>query len=86
MTFSTAHSAPVQAQFRENSDNFLDESIPQSKETGVVLPDLPNNVSAVTEKAAPVYKPWAHFVAGAYVKKNRKRKYRYADIHPAPAG
>jgi hypothetical protein len=40
--------------------------LPQSRETGDVVPaNRPNESGAVT-KAAPVAKPWAHFVAGGY--------------------
>ncbi|KZF20485.1 mitochondrial carrier [Xylona heveae TC161] len=70
MTFPTASGTQVQAQAPTHHDHrtsFRPSPLPQSRETGDVLPaDTLTGRPPVTkeESSAPVAKSWAHFVAG----------------------
>ncbi|KIW50179.1 hypothetical protein PV05_11793 [Exophiala xenobiotica] len=59
MTFSTATPKPFPGT-RKGEENL----IPQSQETGQVVPEGHDANAATVTKEKPVAKPWAHFVAG----------------------
>jgi len=67
MTFSTATPKPFPGT-RKGEENL----IPQSQETGQVVPEGHDANAATVTKEKPVAKPWAHFVAGGYYKPSKR--------------
>ena len=67
MTFSASkeNTAP-QAQISDLKPRTLALSLTQSREIGVLIQDTQPNGASIASNEAPVAKPWAHFVAGAY--------------------
>lgn len=52
---------------RDDPALFKQSLLPQSRETGDVLPQKQPDGSPVASKASPFAKSWAHLVAGGYV-------------------
>ena len=67
MTFPTPSGSTALALSQESPGRASQGLLPQSRETGEVVPSDKHNGSPTAKKEAPVVKPWAHFVAGGQV-------------------
>lgn len=56
-----------QAQVTTSIHSNRDAPLIQSRETGEVRPNSHFGIDSVVKRNVPETKPWAHFVAGAYV-------------------
>ena len=68
MTFSSAPQSTPQAQLRGSEIDVRGASLTQSRETGEIYPEGRLNGLSVVRGDTPVVKPWAHFVAGGFVR------------------
>ena len=75
MSFSSTQShRPLAGSYTQSSAE--DNLVNQSRETGEVVPSLQSqNGKQITRDELKTVKPWAHFVAGGYVKSHGLLKY-----------